>query len=84
MTKVLDDDRARQAKPGRPVLYVLIASLLLAGVYLATMVGWSGVTSPPASQPASPTAPAGTAQPATPAQPAAPAPMPTGGGANTR
>ena len=47
MTKVVDDDRARQATPGRPILYVLIASLALVGVYLITMVGWSGSTSPP-------------------------------------
>lgn len=47
MTKVVEDDRARQAKPGRPVLYVLAASLFLAGIYVATMLGWSGMTSPP-------------------------------------
>ena len=47
MTKIVEDDRARQAKPGRPVLYVLVASLFLAGVYVVTMMGWSGTTSPP-------------------------------------
>ncbi|TDR93667.1 hypothetical protein [Enterovirga rhinocerotis] len=52
MTKVVEDDKARQAPPGRPVLYVLIASLALVGVYLITMVGWSGTTSPPSEQPA--------------------------------
>lgn len=62
MTKVVEDDRARQAHPGRPVLYVLVASLILAGVYLVAMMGWSGVESPPAtgqtqSQPASPATP---------------------------
>ena len=46
MTKVVEDDRARQAKPGRPVLYVLAASLFLAGIYVATMLGWSGSTIP--------------------------------------
>lgn len=45
MTKVVDDTRARQATLGRPVLYVLIASLLLAGIYLGTMTIWSGMTS---------------------------------------
>ena len=66
MTKVVDDDRARQAKPGRPVLYVLVASLLLAGIYLVSMMGWSGVTSPDTpppqtqTQPANPSASSGT------------------------
>lgn len=51
MAKIVDDDRARQAKPGRPVLYVLVASLLLAGIYLVSMVGWSGVKSPDTTSP---------------------------------
>lgn len=51
MTKVVDDDRARQAKPGRPVLYVLVASLLLAAIYLVSMLGWSGVKSPDTTSP---------------------------------
>lgn len=55
MTKILDEDRARQARLGRPVLYVLAGSLLLAGLYLVSMVGWSGLNpTPPATQTQSP------------------------------
>jgi hypothetical protein len=46
MTKVVEDDRAKQGGTGRPVLYVLVGGLLLAGIYLAAMVGWSGSESP--------------------------------------
>lgn len=78
MTKVVDDDRARQGKPGRPVLYVLVASLVLAGIYLATMVGWSGVSSPPApgaqTQSGTPSASSSTSSGVPAGNPAYPAP----------
>lgn len=51
MTEVVSDKRARQAGPGRPVLYVLVASLLLVGVYLVSLLGWSSSTTPPNAQP---------------------------------
>lgn len=77
MTKVVDDDRARQAKPGRPILYVLVASLLLAGIYLVSMVGWSGVKSPDTTSPQTTqqtTQPTGSGAPADPAGSSNPAP----------
>lgn len=35
-------NEARQGPKGKPVFYVLIASLVLAGLYLAAMMTWSG------------------------------------------
>jgi hypothetical protein len=46
MAKIVRDDRARQGPKGRPVLMVLIGSLLLLGLYLGSMLIWSGSTSP--------------------------------------
>ena len=40
------DDSARQGPLGRPVLMVLIAALVLVGIYLAGMLIWSGLRSP--------------------------------------
>jgi hypothetical protein len=42
------DVEARQGLRGRPVLYVLIASGCLLGLYLVGMLLWSGASSPPA------------------------------------
>jgi flagellar basal body-associated protein FliL len=39
------DDRARQAAKGRPVLIVLVASLVLVGIFVAGMMVWSGSSS---------------------------------------
>jgi hypothetical protein len=50
MAKVVADQRARQGGPGRPVLYVLIASFVLLGVYMVSLLGWSGATSPTSPQ----------------------------------
>lgn len=50
MAKVLADQRARQGGPGRPVLYVLIASFVLLAIYMVTLLGWSGATSPTSPQ----------------------------------
>jgi hypothetical protein len=46
MAKIVRDDRARQGPKGRPVLMVLIGSLLLLGLYMGSMLIWSGSTSP--------------------------------------
>jgi hypothetical protein len=46
MAKIVRDDRARQGPKGRPVLMVLIGSLLLLGLYMGAMLIWSGSTSP--------------------------------------
>jgi len=40
------DDSARQGPKGRPVLMVLLGSLVLLGIYLAGMLIWSGSQSP--------------------------------------
>ena len=49
MAKVVADQRARGGGSGKPMLYVLIASLVLLGVYMAVFMTWSGATSPPSS-----------------------------------
>lgn len=49
MAKVVADQRARGGGSGRPMLYVLVASLVLLAVYMAVFLGWSGATSPPSS-----------------------------------
>lgn len=46
MPKILPDIRARQGLLGRPVLVVLIGSLLLCAVAFVGYVFWIGVTSP--------------------------------------
>lgn len=46
MAKVVADQRARGGGPGRPVLAVLVASLVLLGIYMVGMMTWSGSTSP--------------------------------------
>jgi len=64
MAKIVGDTDARQATRGRTVLYVLVGGLILAAVYLASMLMWSGATSPPsASQPVAPAGPASSAAP---------------------
>lgn len=50
MEKVVADQRARQGGSGRPVLYVLVASLVLLAVYMVGLMGWSGATSPSSTQ----------------------------------
>ena len=47
MPKVVADQRARGGSTGRPVLIVLVASLILLGIYMIGLMSWSGVTSPP-------------------------------------
>ncbi len=54
MRQIIPDDRARQGASGRPVLGVLIGSLLLLGVAVAGYLVWAGASSPDdASQEAS-------------------------------
>jgi hypothetical protein len=79
MRKIVPDEGARQGPKGRPILLVLIASFLLVGIYLVSMLMWSGSESPThpsqdaSRQAASPsTGAAGTGTP--PANPAYPAP----------
>lgn len=38
----VDDDAARQGRTGRPVLWVLIGSLVLLGIALVSLMGWIG------------------------------------------
>src|SRR5215213_3202284 len=46
MAQNTTDDRARQGRRGRPVLMVLVGSLVLLGLYMIGMMMWSGSTSP--------------------------------------
>lgn len=50
MAKVVADQRARGGGKGRPVLYVLVASLVLLGIYMVTLLSWSGSTAPTSPQ----------------------------------
>jgi hypothetical protein len=57
MARIVRDVTARQGPKGRPVLMVLIGAFVLAGLYLVSMMIWSGSTSPDStSQDASRTA----------------------------
>ncbi len=38
----VEDDAARQGRTGRPVLWVLIGSLVLLGIALVSLMGWIG------------------------------------------
>ena len=44
MARMVSDNRARQGPQGRPVLYVLIASLVLMGLFMVAFLTWSGNT----------------------------------------
>jgi hypothetical protein len=46
MAPVVPDDRVRQGRKGRPVLMVLVGSLVLLGLFMVGMMLWSGSTSP--------------------------------------
>lgn len=46
MTKTVSTDNARQAKPGRPVLLVLISALVLAAVVGVGLMVWGGQAEP--------------------------------------
>jgi len=54
MDKIVSDSRARQGSRGKPVLMVLIGSMVLLAVALTTYMLWAGAESPDsASQDAS-------------------------------
>ena len=42
MARMVSDDRARQGPQGRPVLYVLLGSLVLLGLFMVAFLTWSG------------------------------------------
>jgi flagellar basal body-associated protein FliL len=46
MEKIVADDNARQGSKGKPVLMVLIGSMVLLAVALTTYMMWAGSTSP--------------------------------------
>lgn len=50
MDKVVPEQRAKQGSMGRPVLYILIGSFILLGVYMVSLLGWSGTA--PSTNPA--------------------------------
>jgi cytoskeletal protein RodZ len=91
MAKIVDNDRARQGPRGRPVFLVLIGSFVLIGIYLISMLVWSGSESPnspsqdAARQQAAPAASSNASSRTPPANPAYPAPSsPTATGTTPR
>lgn len=82
MDKIVADDSARQGSKGRPVLMVLIGSMVLLAVALTTYLMWAGSESPDsasqnASRQSTTGSPAGSTNPSdrvSPANPAYPAP----------
>ena len=46
MTRIVEDDRARQGPKGKPVLGVLVGALVLCAVALAGYMMWAGAESP--------------------------------------
>lgn len=50
MAKIVADQRARQGGKGRPVLIVLVGSMVLLGLYMVAMMTWSGSTTPTSPQ----------------------------------
>lgn len=75
MKRVVDDQRARQGPKGKPVLVVLVSSLILIGAALAIYMMWVDNESPPGTAGIS-SNPAETTQAPmnSPANPANPAP----------
>lgn len=82
MEKIVTDDRARQAPKGKPVLMVLVGSMVLLAVALTTYLMWTGSKTPDsasqnASRQATTGSPSGSTNPSdrvSPANPAYPAP----------
>lgn len=82
MEKIITDDKARQAPKGKPVLMVLVGSMVMLAVALTAYLMWTGSESPDsASQNASRQSTTGSATGSTnptnrvsPANPAYPAP----------
>jgi flagellar basal body-associated protein FliL len=50
MAKVVADQRVRQGGKGKPVLIVLVASLILLGIYMVGLMSWSGSNTPTSPQ----------------------------------
>jgi cytoskeletal protein RodZ len=46
MAKVVADQRARGGGAGRPVLIVLVVSMVLLGIYMIGLMTWSGSETP--------------------------------------
>lgn len=44
MARMVSDNSTRQGPQGRPVLYVLIGSLVLLGIFMVVFLTWSGST----------------------------------------
>ena len=91
MAKIVDNDRTRQGPRGRPVFLVLIGSFVLIGIYLISMLVWSGSESPnspsqdAARQQAGPASSSSASSRTPPANPAYPAPSsPTATGTTAR
>jgi cytoskeletal protein RodZ len=87
MSKILKDQGARQGPKGKPILLVLVGSFLLIGIYLLSMLVWSGSNSPDSPsqdasrrQTTSPSSSSNASQtpPANPAYPAPASPTATG------
>jgi hypothetical protein len=87
MARIVPDDKARQGPRGRPVLLVLIGSFVLIGLYLISLLVWSGsetpthpsqATSPQAAAPSASSSNTAGTPPANPAYPAPAAPSATG------
>ncbi len=86
MRKIVEDERVRQGPRGRPVFLVLVGSFLLIGLFLLSMLVWSGSESPNSAsqdaarrQTASPSSSnASGTPPANPAYPAPASPTATG------
>jgi hypothetical protein len=49
MRKIVPDERTRQGPKGRAVLMVLIGSFVLLGIYMVSLMLWSGAESPDAA-----------------------------------
>ena len=89
MPKIVEDQSARQGSRGKPVFLVLIGSFVLIGIYLLSMLFWSGAESPNSpsqdasrsqAAPSSSSANSSKTPPANPAYPAPASPTATGGG----
>jgi hypothetical protein len=80
MAQIVDKDRTRQGPRGRPVFLVLLGSFFLIGIYLISMLVWSGSESPTSPsqdasrQQAAPAASSNASSGTPPANPAYPAP----------
>lgn len=46
MNKIVADQRVRGGPKGKPILFVLIGTLILLGIYMVVLLGWSGSTIP--------------------------------------